>query len=177
MTFAVRTASNPHAVISNIQSIVHDVDSTVHPRNIRTMDDVVNSSLHRERMIADLSGFFSLVALLLSCLGLYGVLSFAVEQRTREIGLRAALGAQRSNILILIIRQGLKLTFTGLVLGLIASLAATRFISSQLYGVNAFDPATFITVSLLLTGISLLACYIPARRAANVDPIDALRCE
>lgn len=177
MTFAVRTMNNPGTIISNIQSIVHDVDSTVHTRNVRTMDDVVNTSLHRERMVADLSGFFSIAALLLSCLGLYGVLSFTVQQRTREIGLRVALGAQRRNVFFLIISQGLKLTLSGLLLGLGAAFAVTRIVSSQLYGLTAVDPETFIVVSLLFTGITFFSCYIPARRAANADPIDALRSE
>jgi putative ABC transport system permease protein len=146
-------------------------------RDVLSLDDVVNTALHQERVLAQLGGFFSLFALALACLGLYGVLSFAVVQRTREIGVRIALGAQRKDVLSLVVSQGLKLALLGLALGLVAAWAVTRFVGSLLYGVTATDPLTFAGVAALLLLVALLACYIPARRATKVDPMVALRVE
>jgi putative ABC transport system permease protein len=177
ITFALRTLSDSGALTRSIRHIVREVDPTVQAHDVRSMDDVVNTSLHQERVLAQLGSFFSLFALALACLGLYGVLSFAVVQRTREIGLRLALGAQRKDVLILVVSQGLKLALLGLAIGIVAALAMTRYVASLLYGVSATDPATFAGVALLLTGVALLACWIPARRATKVDPMIALRCE
>jgi ABC-type antimicrobial peptide transport system permease subunit len=110
-------------------------------------------------------------------IGLYGTLAFAVSQRTREIGVRIALGAQTADVLKLVVGQGLRLAFAGMAIGLLAALAATRVMKSLLYGVSATDPLTFIVIALLLTFVALLACWIPARRATKVDPMIALRCE
>ena len=138
---------------------------------------MVNTTLHQERILAQLGGFFSLFALALACLGIYGVLSFAVVQRTREIGLRLALGAQRHDVLALVIGGGLKLALFGSVLGLAGALTATRLLTSLLYGVTATDPMTFVGVSLLLLTVAVLASYLPARHATRVDPMEALRYE
>ena len=120
---------------------------------------------------------FATLALVLACVGLYGVISYAVAQRTHEIGVRMALGAQRSHVLRLVMREGMLLTFAGLVLGTAGALAATRVMTDLLYGVTATDAISFISVSALLVLVALLACYLPARRATNVDPLVALRYE
>ena len=146
-------------------------------RDLRMMNNVVDGSIHRERVLAQLGGFFSVFALALACLGLYGVLSLAVVQRTREIGVRVALGAERWDVLFLVIGKGLKLVLFGSVIGLIGALAATRLVSSLLYGVSANDPLTFAGVSLLLVLVAVLASWLPAHRATKVDPMKALRYE
>ena len=176
-TFALRTSADARATMANLASAVGELDRTVRVRDVRTMNDVVNGALRQERVIAQLGGCFSLFALALACLGLYGVLSFAVVQRTREIGVRVALGAQRREVLALVIGKGLKLALVGSLIGLAGALAATRLLSSLLYGVTPTDPVTFAGVALLFIGVALVACYVPARRAIRVDPMVALRCE
>jgi predicted permease len=142
-----------------------------------TLEDEVKNSLAAARMASTLTTLFGLTALLLAAVGLYGVMAQAVERRTREIGIRMALGAERGAVLRLVVGQGLRLVAVGVALGLLASLAAARLIESQLYGVGARDPLTFAGVAALLVAVALLACLIPARRAARVDPMSALRCE
>lgn len=141
------------------------------------MDEVVDSSLMQERFVAHLGSFFGVFALVLACLGLYGVLSFAVVQRTREIGVRMALGTQHGHVLALVIGNGFKLTLAGTAIGLAGGLAVSRLISSLLYGVAPTDPATFASVVLLLVSVAILASWLPARRAAKVDPMVAPRTE
>jgi len=177
MTFTLRTTSDTGALMQGIHTAVHETDPSVRVRDMQTMDDLVNVSLHQERVLAQLGGFFSLFALMLACLGIYGVLSFSVVQRTREIGLRIALGAQPKDVLALVVGQGLKLALLGLALGLIAALGVTRLIAGLLYGVTPTDPVAFICVSLLLLLVAALASWLPARRAAMVDPMIALRNE
>ena len=141
------------------------------------MEEVVDASLRRERIIANLGGFFSLTALALACLGIYGALSVTVAQRTREIGLRIALGAQRVNVLSFVVGQGLKLAVIGSAIGLVGALTTTRLVLRLLYGISPIDPVTFAGVSVLLAVVAMLASWLPARRAAKVDPMEALRHE
>jgi putative ABC transport system permease protein len=164
-------------MMASIASVVQEVDRTVRVSNLRTMNTVVNKSVHQERLVAQLGGFFSVFALVLACLGLYGVLSFAVVQRTREIGVRMALGAQRHDVLSLVIGKGLKLVLVGSLIGLASAVAATRLVSNLLYNVAPTDPMTFVSVVVLLVSVAGLASWLPARRAAKVDPMVALRYE
>jgi putative ABC transport system permease protein len=177
LSFALRTTGDPGALMASIHAAVRETDTALRARDIQTMNDVVNASVHQERVLAQLGGFFSLFALSLACLGLYGVLSFSVVQRTREIGVRVALGAQRRDVLSLVVGEGLKLTLIGLAMGLIAAMAAARLVASLLYGVTATDPLTLIGGSLLMLTVATVASWLPARRAAKVDPMAALRCE
>ncbi|MBI3415459.1 MAG: ABC transporter permease [Verrucomicrobia bacterium] len=179
MTVAVRVKdhSRASAIVVVFQRIVGEVFAGARVLNVKTMDEVVDASVHQERVVAQLGGFLSIFALVLACLGLYGVLSFAVVQRTREIGVRVALGAQQRNILSLVVGQGVKLAFAGAAVGIAGALAATRLLSSLLFGVSPTDPLTFLGVSLLLLLVAILASWLPARRAAKVDPMEALRCE
>jgi predicted lysophospholipase L1 biosynthesis ABC-type transport system permease subunit len=175
--FYVRTARNPLGVAGGIRQIVRELDPKVEVAGLRTMDALVNEQLLRERTLSQLAGFFSLLALVLACLGLYGLLSYGVVRRTREIGVRMALGAQARDVLSLVVRQGMALTLLGCILGVALAAALTRLVSSLLYGVTATDPLTFVLTALLLVGVALAACWLPARRAARVDPMVALRCE
>jgi predicted permease len=175
--FALRTMSAPGAMAASLRKVAQEIDPTIRVRDVRSLNDVVNTSLHQERVLAQLGGFLSLFALALACLGLYGVLSFSVAQRTREIGVRMALGAQRKDVLSLVVGRGLRLALLGVAFGLVAALAVTRFVSSLLYGVTATDPVTFIGVSLLLLLVAGLACWLPARRATKLDPMTVLRHE
>ena len=177
MSFAVRTAGQSSAVTTGLRRAVHETDPTLQLRAIRTMEDVVNNSLRRERIIANLGGCFSLTALALACLGLYGTLSHTVMQRAREIGIRVALGARRLNVVCLFIGQGLKLAVIGSVIGLIVAFAVTRVLARLLYGISPTDPVTFGAVALLLLIVATLASWLPARRAAKVDPVEAIRTE
>ncbi|OHB63201.1 MAG: hypothetical protein A2Y77_07750 [Planctomycetes bacterium RBG_13_62_9] len=175
--FHVRTFGNPLAVAGGIQQVVRHIDPKVEVTGLQTMTHLLNDQLFRERSLSGLAGFFSLLALVLACLGLYGTLSYSVVRRTSEIGVRVALGAQRHDVLALVVRQGLTLVLIGIGIGLGAAFAVTRLVSSLLYGVTATDPVTFAGVSVVLIGVSLIACGLPARRAARVDPMVALRYE
>ena len=175
--FFVRTLGSPLAVVGGIRQAVREVDGKVEVSGLRTMDELVDQQLLRERTLSQLASFFSLLALVLACLGLYGLLSYGVVRRTREIGVRMALGAQARDVLSLVIRQGMTLTVTGCAIGVVLAIALTRLVSSLLYGVTATDPLTFALTAGLLGAVTLLACWIPARRAAKVDPMVALRYE
>jgi predicted permease len=177
LTLAARTVGDPRRFTGAIPAIVRRVDPTLRVRGLRTMTDVVNGSLNKERVIAQLGGFFGVFALGLAALGLYGLLSFAVVQRTREIGVRVALGASRQSVLQLIIGRGLKLALLGTVLGVAMALAATRGLSSLLYGVKPSDPVALTASAAILLAIAALASWIPTRRAVRVDPMVALRVD
>jgi putative ABC transport system permease protein len=141
------------------------------------MNEVIANTLSKRRFSMILLEAFSVVALLLASVGLYGVISYLVGQRTHELGVRIALGAQRQNVLRLVLGQGMRMTIAGMILGLIAALGLTRLLVTLLYGVSATDPLTFAAISLLLLGVAVLACLIPAWRATKLDPLVALRYE
>ncbi|HVG29699.1 MAG TPA: ABC transporter permease [Pyrinomonadaceae bacterium] len=177
MTVVVKTANDPVQIVAAVQNELRGIDRDQPVFNVQTMDRVVHESLAPQRVTTVLMGVFALVALALATIGIYAVMSYAVAQRTHEIGVRMALGAQRADILRMIVRQGMVLTFVGLALGLGASLVVTRGMTKILYGVTATDPATFVGISLLLAAVAFAANYFPARRATRVDPMVALRHE
>ena len=165
------------SVIPQIREAVRSLNQDVSLDNPRTLDDRIAESLSPERFSATLLSLFAILAITLASVGVYGVVSYTAMQRTHEIGVRVALGAQRGDVLRLVLGHGFRLAIAGVVLGVIGSLAATRLLSSLLFGVNARDPLTLLIVSVVLTVVALLACYVPARRAMKVDPLEALRYE
>jgi putative ABC transport system permease protein len=177
MNLALRTQADPSSLAAAILAQVHSLDPDLAVANIRTMTQVISSSVAGARFNTILIGTFAGVALFLAAIGVYGVLAYTVTRRTHEIGIRMALGAKREDVLRLVVGQGLKLTFIGVAIGAVVALALTRFLASLLYGVKPADPLTFVLVSVALAGAAALACYLPARRAAKVDPMVALRYE
>jgi putative ABC transport system permease protein len=175
MSLVARTKAAPASVAQSIQRALYAVDSTQPVFDIKTMEERLDDSVAQRRFNMLLLGLFAALALILASIGIYGVISYSVTQRTREIGLRLALGAQRSDVLRLIIAQGLRLTVIGLAAGVAVALAIGKLISSLLYGINAHDPLTFLTTGLVLSAVALLACWLPARRASRLDPLIALR--
>jgi predicted permease len=176
-SFEVRTAADPQALLPAIRRVVADLNANIPIFRITTESEQIDRLLFQERLIARLSTFFGLLALVLACVGLYGLLSYEVSRRTREIGIRMALGAQERDVLSLVVKQGLMLALIGAVAGIAVALAVTRYLTSMLYGVHANDPLTIAAVAALLCLVALAACYIPARRATRVDPLVALRYE
>jgi putative ABC transport system permease protein len=177
MTFVVRTATHPTSLTSALTDAVHQVDPDVPVAGVLTMDDIVDQSLTQQQLNMTLLAIFGGLALLLAAIGIYGVQAYAVRQRVREIGIRLALGAQRSDVFRLVIGQGLILTGIGICGGLVAAVGLTRLMTSQLYGVSATDPLTLAAVVVLLTIVAFCASWIPARRAMKIDPTVALRYE
>jgi len=177
VTFAIRTASNPTAVATAVRHAVWEIDHDQPVIQIRTMENVILDFIWRQHISASVLGIFAAIAVLLSAVGIYGVFSYSVTQRTHEIGVRTALGASRADILKMVFGEGLLLTLIGVGAGIVAALALTRLLATLLYGVRPRDPLTFVGLSLLLSGVALLASYIPARRATKVDPMEALRYE
>jgi putative ABC transport system permease protein len=177
MSLVLRTQNAPETLSSAVRSTVESVDKDQPLSELTTMDDILAKSVAPQRFRMLLLGLFALLALALAIVGTYGVISYAVEQRTHEIGVRTALGAGRGDILRLVVAQGFRITALGIVAGIIGALALTRFMANLLYGITATDPRTFTAVALLLSAAALAACYIPARRATKVDPMIALRSE
>jgi predicted permease len=177
MYVVARTSSDPSALASAIVGEIHAIDSDVPVYNISTMDARVSRSLARQRFSMDMLGAFAGFALLLAAVGVYGVMSYLVTQGTRDIGVRIALGAQQSDILRLVLKQGMMLTLVGIIAGLAGAAALSRVMGSLLFGVNSTDFVTFTSVAILLAIIAFAACYFPARRAMRVDPLVALRYE
>jgi putative ABC transport system permease protein len=177
MTLVMRGASDPKLLIPAIREEVWAIDKDQPVTDVKTMDQYVAASVSPRRFNATLLAIFAGLALVLASVGIYGVMAYSVTQRTHEIGIRMALGAQSSHVIKLVVGRGMALVFTGVAIGLGGAIASTRVMTSLLYGVSATDPMTFAGVSLLLVAISLLASYIPARRAMKVDPMIALRCE
>ena len=177
MSIVVRTASNPLSLVAAMKDQIQEIDKDLPVAGVKTMGQLLSESVSGRRFNMLLLTIFAGVALVLAAVGIYGVLSYSVSQRTHEIGIRMALGAQTSEVLKLVVGQGMLLTLAGLSAGVVASLFLTRLMSSMLFGVTATDPTTFVAVSVLLAGVAVGACFMPARRAAKVDPMVALRYE
>jgi len=177
MFLVIRTTSDPLQMSPAVSREIQALDPEMPVFDLNSMDQRLYDSLARRRFAMLLLGLFAVIALILAAIGIYGVMVYSVNQRTHEIGIRMALGAQRGNILKLVIRQALILASVGTAIGLTGAFALTRIMSSLLYGVSATDPFTFVITPLVLGSTALLAAYVPARRAAKVDPMVALRCE
>ncbi|HTA23616.1 MAG TPA: ABC transporter permease [Terriglobales bacterium] len=177
MNLVVRAASDPQALASAMREAVSSLDRGETLSAVRSLDDVVQGSIAQPRFSAQLLGLFAVLALLLAAVGLYGLIAYSVSQRTQEIGIRLSLGAQRRDVLRLVLGEGISLALAGSVIGLMAALGLTRLLASLLYTVTPTDPVTFAAVGVSLIGVALFACYIPARRATKVDPMVALRNE
>jgi ABC-type antimicrobial peptide transport system permease subunit len=173
----IRAKRQPLALVETIRHAIEQMNSEQVMYEVRAYDEIVASSIAAQRFSMVLLGTFASLALLLSSIGIYGVISYLVGQRTREIGIRIALGAQRADILRMVLGRGASMALVGVALGLVGALGLTRLMSGLLFGVSATDPLTFLAVAWLLTFVALTACYIPARRATRVDPIIALRYE
>jgi predicted permease len=179
-TFEVRTAGDPSATIAGVRQAMHEVDSNLPLSDVRTQVQQADETLAMERMFAKLLTLFGLIAQQLAAIGLYGVMAYVVSQRTHEIGIRMALGADRRNVLLMVVRQGMLLTVVGIAIGLAAAYVLTRYLeslTSMLFGVEPRDPWTFAVIAVVLGVVALVACLVPARRATKVDPLTALRYE
>ena len=177
VTFEVSSAVPPMSLVPQVRSLLQRVDSRLTATDLKTLAEQVDQSLYQEKLVSTLSSCFGVLALVLACIGLYGVMSYAVARRTGEIGIRLALGAARRDILGMVMRETLAIVALGIAIGMPATLAATRFVRSMLYGLEATDPLTITMSALVMMTVAVLAGYLPARRAANVDPMVALRCE
>ncbi len=176
-SFEIRTAADPQALLPSIRKTVAEVNANLPFFRVTTQSEQIDRLLFQERLVARLSAFFGLLALVLASIGLYGLLSYEVSRRTREIGIRMALGAEGADVLRMVVRQGFVLALVGAAVGIGVALAVTQYLSSMLFGVHANDPVTIVAVAILLWLVALAACYIPARHATRVDPIVALRYE
>jgi putative ABC transport system permease protein len=178
MSLVVRTsAADPLALSTTVRAAIRSVDPNQPVYDIFTLRQIVGDSLAQRRFSMLLMAMFAAVALALAAVGIYGVMSYAVTQRTHEIGIRVALGAQTRDVVKLVVGQGMKLTLIGVAMGLAAAFALTRLLETLLFGISATDWVTFVEIAALLIGVALLACYLPARRATKVDPMIALRYE
>jgi putative ABC transport system permease protein len=177
MTLVIRAQRDPSDVTHAVRAELDGLDKDLPLENIRTMTQLVDSSVAQRKLSMRLLGGFAGVALLLAAIGLYGVLAYMVTQRTREIGIRMALGAQRRDVLGLVVGQGMRLAFAGVALGVLGAFALTRVLQRLLFEIKPTDPLTFVAVTTLLMLVAFLACWLPARRAAKVHPMEALRYE
>ena len=177
LTLIVKTDGNTRAAMATVRRELLKDNKDLDLSRMRTMRQILADSLVDQRFLLILLGGFAGSATLLAALGVYGVMSYLVTQRTREIGVRIALGARHRNVLALVLRHGALLTLGGIALGLLGALAATRVLTSVLYGISSTDPLTFCGIAVLLAAVALFACFLPARRAAKVDPMEALRYE
>jgi predicted permease len=177
LAWAIRTAADPMSHRLAVERELHLVDGQMPVSRVRTMEQVLSEAVSRQRFNMVLLGIFAAVALVLAALGIYGVMSYSVQQRTQEIGIRMALGGSRGRMLALVMGQGMKLVGIGVALGLALAYGATRLLASLLFGVKASDPLTFAAVAAILSAAALVAAYVPARRATAVDPVVALRYE
>jgi putative ABC transport system permease protein len=173
----IRTQGEPTRATTTVLNAVKQIDRQLPAFRVMSMEKNIAQSYWAPAMYGKMFGVFAAIAVVLAAVGVYGVISYSVSQRTQEIGVRVALGAQRSDVLKLVVGQGATLGALGVGIGLIGALSVTRFLRTMLFGVSAFDPMSFVGVSLALTLIALWASYIPARRAARVDPVEALRYE
>ena len=176
-TFVLRTAARPAVFMPAVRQIVHQTDINLPVIRMRTQSETVDGTLFNERLVARLFGLFGALGLALACIGVYGLLSYEVARRTREIGIRSALGAPRVDLLLLVVRQGLLLLICGVAAGIGIAMGVTRLLASLLYDVRPTDAVTFSAVAAILIFVGLVACWIPARRAASIDPMVALRAE
>jgi predicted permease len=173
----VRSEGDPASIMKLVRRSVQEIDSREVIYGVQTMDQVLADALAPRRLSMILLDVFAVLALVLACVGIYGVVSYLVGQRTHEIGVRIALGAQRSDVMRLVLAEGAKLALVGVVAGLGASFGLTRLLANQLFGVTSYDPLTYAAVAVLLMLVAVFACYVPARRAMHLDPVVALRCE
>jgi putative ABC transport system permease protein len=177
MTIVIRTTVAPQSLAAAVQETVKTLDRTVPVSGVVSMDQVITDTLWQQRFNLQLIGLFAGLALVLAAVGLYGVMSYSVAQRTREVGLRMALGAQRRDVIKLIVGQGMRLALCGVGIGLLGAFALTRLLATLLFGVKPTDLLTFTSVAVCLLAVAFVACYVPARRATKVDPLEALRYE
>jgi putative ABC transport system permease protein len=177
LSIVLRTAQDPNTEIAALRSVLHDLDPNQPLVKIRTMEENISSSVSEQRFRTILLGIFATSALLLSVVGLYGLMMYSVTQRIPEIGIRITLGAQTNEIMRMVVGQGLRLALIGIALGIAGAFALTRILSRFLYGVAATDPLTYVIVVALLLGVALIASYVPAKRATKIDPMSALRSE
>jgi putative ABC transport system permease protein len=177
LQLAVRSRGNPDTVAAGVVDRLHRLDPALAISNVRTMQTEVKQSIAPQRFNATLVGIYAGLALILALIGIYGVLAYMVMQQTHEMGIRMALGAQRHQIVALVVIGGMRLVLAGAAIGLVGAWGVTRLMQGLLYGVTPGDPITFLAVTALLSGAALLACYIPALRAARIDPMAALRYE
>jgi len=176
-TLVAKTSGDPASALAALRREIGALDPNVAPTQLSSLQDHMAFALFPARIVGVLLSIFGLLALVLALAGLSGLIAYSVSQRTREIGIRMALGAGKLDVLKLVISEGMRLTLIGMVMGMAAAFRLTRFLSDLLYGVSAVDPLTFGLIALLLIGVALLACWLPARRATRVDPMVALRCD